>query len=122
MALPVSNKYPNQNAQRTVLYIEDNLAHALLVEQLVVEHGNLKLLRAVNGYQGVEIACSHQPDIILMDIKLPDINGLEAMKILQEKSETAHIPVIALSSNAYPEQIEECLKAGFFQYLTQIVH
>jgi CheY-like chemotaxis protein len=114
-----SQNEPNQNFLRILLYIEDNLMNALLVEQLISEHCNLKLLMAINGYQGIQIACSHQPDLILMDIKLPDIDGLEAMKILKENPETAHIPVIALSSNAYPKQIEEGLKAGFFRYLTK---
>jgi CheY-like chemotaxis protein len=114
-----STQDQNQNPQRTLLYIEDNPANLLLVEQLIAERSNLKLLIAVNGYQGVKMACTHKPDIILMDINLPDINGLEAMKILHENLETVQIPVIALSSNAFPKQIKEGLKAGFFRYLTK---
>jgi len=59
------------------------------------------------------------PDVILMDINLPDISGLAALQILCKNPATAHIPVIALSSNAYPRQIEEGLEAGFFRYLTK---
>lgn len=110
---------PNQIPLRTLLHIEDNPANALLVEQLIAERSNFQLLMAINGYQGIQIACSHQPDLILMDINLPDINGLDALKILREDPATAHIPVIALSSNAYPKQIEASLKAGFFRYLTK---
>jgi len=65
------------------------------------------------------MARSNSPAVILMDINLPDINGLEAMKILREDPATAHIPVIALSSNAYRRQIEDGIQAGFFLYLTK---
>jgi CheY-like chemotaxis protein len=110
---------PNQNPQRTILYIEHNPANFLLVENLVAIRSNFKLLRADNGHQGVQMACSHVPDLILMEINLPDINGMEALKILRESPETAHIPVIAVSSNAYEKQIEEALKAGCNRYLTK---
>lgn len=109
----------NQNPPRTLLYIEDNLANALLVELLIAEQSNYKLLMAINGYQGIQIACSHQPDLILLDINLPDINGLEVMNILHKNPETAHIPIIALSSNAFTKQIEKSLQAGCFRYLTK---
>ncbi len=107
--------------QRTLLQVEDNRANALLVEVLIARRSDLKLLTAVNGYQGIEMACSHtdRPELILMDINLPDISGLAALKILRENPATAHIPVIALSSNAYARQIEEGLEAGFFRYLTK---
>jgi CheY-like chemotaxis protein len=59
------------------------------------------------------------PDLILMDINLPDINGVDAMKILAKAAKTAHIPVIALSANALPSSIEKALQAGFFRYLTK---
>jgi CheY-like chemotaxis protein len=104
--------------QCTLLQVEDNSANALLVETLI-ERRDLKLLTARDGYQGIEMALSHKPDLILMDINLPDISGLAAMKMLRENPATAHIPVIALSSNAYPRQIEEGLEAGFFRYLTK---
>lgn len=108
--------------QRTLLQVEDNPANALLVETLIARRSDLKLLTALNGHQGVEMACSHKPDVILMDINLPDISGLAALRILLENPATAHIPVIALSSNAYPRQIEEGLEAGFFRYLTKPFH
>jgi CheY-like chemotaxis protein len=108
-----------QPFQHTLLQIEDNQANALLVEMMLAERSDLKLLTAINGYQGISMASSHKPDIILMDINMPDIGGLAALKILRENPATAPIPVIALSSNAYPRQIEEGLKAGFFLYLTK---
>ena len=68
---------------------------------------------------GVELARSHQPDLILMDINLPVINGFEALKMLRSDGATAHIPVIALSANAMPHDVEFGMNAGFFHYLTK---
>ena len=73
----------------------------------------------MNGYGGIEIARTSQPDVILMDINLPDINGFEALKILRSDSTTAHIPVVALSANAMPRDIKKGLDLGFFRYLTK---
>jgi CheY-like chemotaxis protein len=73
-----------QPFQHTLLQIEDNQANALLVEMMLAERSDLKLLTAINGYQGISMASSHKPDIILMDINMPDIGGLAALKILRE--------------------------------------
>ena len=105
--------------RRTLLYVEDNPANLNLVEQLIERRTDLKLLAATDGYSGVQMACDHLPDLILMDINLPGINGLEALKLLQANPATAHIPVIALSANAIPHDIELGLKAGFLRYLTK---
>ena len=79
----------------------------------------MRLLSAVNGTLGIELARASQPDVILMDINLPGISGIEALKILREDPATAHIPVVALSANAMPRDIEKGLEAGFFRYLTK---
>ena len=79
----------------------------------------MHLLTAVNGTLGIEVARDKQPDVILMDINLPGINGFEALKILRADPLTAHTPVIALSANAMPLDIERGRKAGFFRYLTK---
>lgn len=105
--------------QRTVLNIEDNAANAAMVEQLIGRRSDLKLVTAMNGKRGLELAISLQPDVILLDINLPDIDGRDVLKILLNTVRTAHIPVIALSSNAFLNQIEEGLQAGFFAYLTK---
>lgn len=104
---------------RTLLYVEDNPANLLLVEHLISDHPNIRLLPAQNGKLGIELARSHHPDMILMDINLPGISGIEAMKILREDPATAHIPVAALSANAMRRDIEKGMKAGFFRYLTK---
>ena len=104
---------------RTLLYVEDNPANLKLVEQLIARRPDLRLLSAVNGTLGIELARASQPDVILMDINLPGISGIEALKILREDPATAHIPVVALSANAMPRDIEKGLEAGFFRYLTK---
>jgi PAS domain S-box-containing protein len=107
------------SSQRTLLYVEDNPANLALVEQLIARRSDLKLLTAINGYQGIQLARTYQPDVILMDINLPGISGFGALKILHEDPATAHIPVMALSANAVPRDIEKGLDAGFFRYLTK---
>jgi PAS domain S-box-containing protein len=104
---------------QTVLYVEDNPANLKLVAMLIARRKDLRLLTAENGNFGVELAQAHLPDVILMDINLPGISGLKVMSILSKDSTTAHIPIIALSANANPGDIERGLKAGFLRYLTK---
>jgi PAS domain S-box-containing protein len=106
---------------RTLLYVEDNKANMELVEQLVARRPGLRLLGAADGMQGVLLARLHRPDIILMDINLPGISGLQALKILREDPATRHIPALALSANALPREVERGTDAGFFRYLTKPV-
>jgi PAS domain S-box-containing protein len=105
--------------QRTLLYVEDNPANLELVKQLIARRDDLRLLTAINGNLGVDLARACRPDIILMDINLPGISGFGVLNILREDPATAHIPVIALSANAVPRDIEKGLAAGFFRYLTK---
>ena len=104
---------------RLLLYVEDNPANLKLIEQLIARRPDLRLLTAQNGNDGINLARSSMPDVILMDINLPGINGIEAMKILRLEPRTAHIPIVALSANAIPRDIEKGLEAGFFRYLTK---
>ena len=90
-----------------------------LVEQLIELRSDIKLLTAVNGTTGIELARTLLPDMILMDINLPGISGIEALKILREDPRTAHIPVVALSANAMLRDIDLGLEVGFFRYLTK---
>ena len=110
---------PNSVSLRKVLYVEDNPANLELVRQLIVRHANLRLFTATDGALGVASARANHPDVILMDLNMPGMNGREALKILRNDPSTAHIPVIALSANAMPRDIESGLKAGFFNYLTK---
>jgi CheY-like chemotaxis protein len=104
---------------RTLLYVEDNPANLELVEQIIARRSDLRLLSAADGDLGMEYARAYLPEVILMDIHLPGINGIEAMKLLRADPLTAHIPIIALSANAVPRDIEKALEAGFFNYLTK---
>jgi len=104
---------------RTLLYVEDNPANLELVEQLIARRPDLRLLGAADGNLGIEFARAYQPEVILMDINLPGISGIAAMKILRADPSTAHIPIIALSANAVPRDIAQGLEAGFFNYLTK---
>lgn len=106
-------------SRRTLLYVEDNPANLVLVEQLIARRGDLTLLTAVNGHLGIQMARAHQPDVILMDINLPGISGYGVLKVLHEDSATAHIPIMALSANAVPRDIQKGIDAGFFRYLTK---
>jgi PAS domain S-box-containing protein len=104
---------------RTLLYVEDNPANLKLVEQLIARRPTIRLLTAVDGNMGIQLSRAHQPDVILMDINLPGISGIEALKILRDDPATEHIPVVALSANAMPRDIARGLEAGFISYLTK---
>ena len=110
----------SSNASRhTLLYVEDNPANLMLVEQIIEGLTQMIMLSACDGHQGVALARSHLPDVILMDINLTGISGVEALKVLQQDPKTAHIPIIALSANAMQRDIDKGLEAGFFRYLTK---
>jgi PAS domain S-box-containing protein len=104
---------------RTLLCVEDNPANQKLIAQLVARRPDMNMMIASNGNSGIELARDSKPEIILMDINLPDISGFEALRILREDPNTAHIPIVAISANAMPRDIEKGLKAGFFRYLTK---
>jgi PAS domain S-box-containing protein len=104
---------------RTLLYVEDNPANLMLLEDIVAGRPDLRLLTAKDGKQGILLATAILPDVILMDINLLGMNGFEVLKILAKDVSTSQIPVIALSANAMPQDIEKGLQAGFFRYLTK---
>jgi len=110
---------PQHTALHTLLYVEDNPANLLLVEQIIEGHPDIHMLGARDALEGTVLARAHIPDVILMDINLPGINGFEALKLLHDNPLTMHIPVIALSANAMLQDIEKGLEAGFFRYLTK---
>jgi CheY-like chemotaxis protein len=103
----------------TLLYVEDNQANMQLVEQLIARRPDMRLLTAGDAILGIALARTHQPEVILMDINLPGMSGIQALKILREDPVTAHIPVLAISANAMPYDINEGLEAGFLCYLTK---
>jgi signal transduction histidine kinase/ActR/RegA family two-component response regulator len=110
---------PSDGPLRTVLYVEDNPANLELVSQLVARRSDLRLISAPDALLGIQYARACQPQVILMDINLPGMSGLEALEVLLADPATQHIPVIALSANAVPRDIERALAAGFFNYITK---
>ncbi|MDP2875361.1 MAG: PAS domain S-box protein, partial [Holophaga sp.] len=114
-----SLKMPAGVHLQTLLYVEDNPANLNLVEQILVRHPGIRLLSAVDGSKGVALAKSALPDVILMDINLPGIDGYEALRLLRSDPITEHIPVIAVSANAMPRDIKRGLEAGFYRYITK---
>jgi PAS domain S-box-containing protein len=116
---PVQPEVPADTRLRTLLYVEDNPANMKLVEELIARSPDIRLETAVSGTLGIELARAVLPQVILMDINLPGISGVKVLRILRDDPATAHIPVIALSANAMPRDIEKGLEAGFFRYLTK---
>jgi len=106
-------------APRTLLYIEDNPANLQLIVQFIARRPDIRMLTAEDAIVGIQLARVNKPDVILMDINLPGISGIEALEILHADLATMHIPVIALSANVTPRDIEQGLQAGFFRYLTK---
>jgi len=116
---PHAAQLPHSADPHTLLYVEDNQANMQLVEQLIARRPDLCLLGAGDGLTGIEIARTRQPDVILMDVNLPGMSGIQALKILREDPTTAHIPVLGISANAMPHDIRKGLDAGFLSYLTK---
>jgi len=106
-------------SRATLLYVEDNPANLMLVQDLIARRPDIRLLTATDGHLGVEMARASRPDVVLMDINLPGLSGIQALRLLAEDPVTALIPVVALSANAMPRDIEKGLAAGFFRYLTK---
>jgi signal transduction histidine kinase/CheY-like chemotaxis protein len=119
LAESVRLNVPRGARMHTLLYVEDNPANLKLVEQIIARHPDILLLTALNGASGIDIARTSLPDVILMDINLPGIDGVEALKILRADPLTTHIPVIAVSANAMKVDIERGMSEGFFRYITK---
>jgi CheY-like chemotaxis protein len=102
-----------------VLYIEDDPVNFMLVERILEFRPALKLMHARCGEIGVELAQTHRPRLILLDLNLPDIHGSEVLRRLQNEPTTATVPVVVLSADATPSQIERLLTAGARNYLTK---
>jgi CheY-like chemotaxis protein len=105
-----------------VLYVEDNAANLRVTQRVLALYPFLTLMAAVNGETGLELARSHHPDVILLDIHLPDIDGYEVLKRLRQDPVTASIPVIAISADAMPLDIDRGLRSGFLRYLTKPIN
>ncbi len=116
VALPQTQQTP---LVQTVLHVNDNPSNLALVAQLLAQRPQYRLLSASHGGLGLEFARAHLPTVILMDVSLPDMSGTEVLKMLRADPVTTHMPVIALSANALPREIQRGLEAGFFRYVSK---
>ena len=107
------------DGEKTLLYIEDNLSNLSLVEQLLGECAPIKLISAMQGQLGIELATRHHPDLILLDVHLPDINGADVLARLKARARTRDIPVVVLSADATKSQITRLTSLGATDYLTK---
>ncbi len=108
-------------AQRKVLYIEDNPVNVMLMQAMLGRVPRLEMTSAALPMIGLQMAKDERPDLILLDIQLPGMNGYEVLRRLRLEAATTHIPVIAVSANAMPEDVRQGLEAGFVHYLTKPV-
>ena len=116
-SLVIAETHPSGNA--TLLYIEDNMSNLKLVESILNHRPQVELLSAMQGRLGVDLARKHAPDLILLDVNLPDIPGGEVLRTLRSDPRTAAIPVVMLSADATSGQIERFKAAGADDYLTK---
>jgi PAS domain S-box-containing protein len=105
--------------EAVILYVEDNLANLTLVETILAMEPKIVLIPALQGQLGHELAVEHQPDLILLDLHLPDIPGEEVLRRLQENSRTSDIPVIVISADATDASIDRLMGSGARAYLTK---
>lgn len=103
----------------TILYIEDNELNMALMHHIFKKDPGIDLIGASDAEQGIEIALTEQPDMIIMDIQLPGMDGYEALRQLRMIEDTRYIPVIAVSSYAHKADIEKGRQAGFIHYITK---
>ena len=104
---------------RTLLYIEDNVSNFTLIEHLLGDQQPIKLISAMQGLLGLELAARHRPDLILLDLHLPDLSGGEVLDRLKADARTCSIPVVVLSADATKSQIDRLIDAGAADYLTK---
>jgi PAS domain S-box-containing protein len=105
--------------KRTILYVEDNLSNLTLIEQMLAEEPETKLITAMQGQLGIELARQHAPDVILLDLHLPDLPGWEVLSRLKRDDSTSDIPVVVISADATSRQIKRLMAAGASAYLTK---
>jgi PAS domain S-box-containing protein len=114
-----SSQLTNETLTATVLYIEDNVGNVRLMERLMVHRPNVRLITALEGKLGFELARQQRPDLILLDVHMPDLSGYEVLELLRDDDGTASIPVVMLSADASHEQVRKFSDAGARDYLTK---
>jgi CheY-like chemotaxis protein len=107
---------------KTIVYIEDNPVNLKVVTKAIARLPGIKLLSAMEPEEGIKLINEQNPDLILLDINLPIMNGFEVFKILKENPDTAEIPVVALSASAMASDMEKASQAGFNDYVTKPIN
>ena len=115
----ISNRKTKIEKTVTLLYIEDNLSNLTLIERVIARRPGMKLVAAQRGSLGLDLARTHQPDLILLDLHLPDLQGDKVLEQLLADPRTAHIPVVIVSADATPDQIARLKAAGAREYVTK---
>jgi len=110
---------PRPARKARVLYVEDNPANLKLVEQIIQRHTDIELLMAPSGSLGLDLARSHRPELLLLDIHLPDIDGFQVLARLRADAQTREIPVVAVTAQALPDDVKRVMTAGFDGYLAK---
>ena len=105
--------------RHTVLYVDDNPVNLKLVSQILSKQQHINLLTSEDPENGLALATTESPELILLDINMPHLNGYQVMAIMQQDEKLKQIPVIAMTANAMPEEIERGKAAGFSDYLTK---
>jgi PAS domain S-box-containing protein len=115
--LPSTAAPAPQQRERIVLYVEDNLSNIALIEHIIVHRPHVKLVAAMQGRLGLDLAREHRPDLILLDLHLPDISGEDVLQGLRQQPELRNTPVIVISADATRGRIERLLSMGVVDYL-----
>ena len=102
-----------------IRYIEDNFSNLTLVERILERHATVQLLSAMQATIGLELAREHHPDLIVLDLHLPDMSGTEVLKRLKTDQPTRDIPVVVLTANASKGRAEHITQLGAAAYLTK---
>jgi CheY-like chemotaxis protein len=117
--IPVMGETPTLRGALRILHVEDNLANLALVEQILARHHEVELIAASLGGLALELARRHRPDVILLDLHLPDMSGVDVLGRLRADPTTTEIPVVVVSADATAERMERLDVARVAAYLTK---
>ena len=102
-----------------MLYIEDNVANIKLIEQIFADRPDIQLITAMQGRLGIELALQHHPELVLLDLHLPDIDGATVLAELRAGADTSTVPIVILTADATERQRERLTAAGATEYMTK---
>jgi CheY-like chemotaxis protein len=105
--------------RQSILYVEDNPSNLMLIQELLADQPEIELITAMDGRTGLDLAQKYSPNLILLDLHLPDLPGWNVLAQLQADNKTHHIPVVIISADATANQIKRLMAAGASAYLTK---